>query len=104
MPERSRTIVTGASRPFTTIIPLVCGECGGCGAGAERPHAVPSVTASRHANVRRTDSRSHYTETRMLMRDGLLAEFDHEIAATKRMFRSVPNHLLAWTPHERCRS
>jgi uncharacterized damage-inducible protein DinB len=40
----------------------------------------------------------------MAVRDGLLAEFDHEIAATTRVFRSLPDHLLAWTPHERCRS
>jgi uncharacterized damage-inducible protein DinB len=40
----------------------------------------------------------------MSIRDGLLAEFDHEMAATRRMLRSVPDDRLAWTPHERSRS
>jgi uncharacterized damage-inducible protein DinB len=38
------------------------------------------------------------------MRDALLAEFDHEIASTRRVLRSVPDDRLSWRPHERSRS
>jgi uncharacterized damage-inducible protein DinB len=40
----------------------------------------------------------------MAIRDGLLAEFDHEIAATRRVLRSLPDDRLSWRPHERSRS
>jgi uncharacterized damage-inducible protein DinB len=40
----------------------------------------------------------------MAIRDGLLAEFDHEMAATRRVLKSVPDDRLAWRPHERSRS
>lgn len=34
----------------------------------------------------------------------LLAEFDHEMAATRRLLACVPEAAATWTPHERCRS
>jgi uncharacterized damage-inducible protein DinB len=40
----------------------------------------------------------------MATREGLLAEFDHEMAATRRLFACMPGDKLAWKPHERCRS
>lgn len=40
----------------------------------------------------------------MAIRDGLLAEFDHEMAATARILACVPDDRLAWAPHPRCRS
>jgi uncharacterized damage-inducible protein DinB len=40
----------------------------------------------------------------MAIRDGLLAEFDHEVAVTRRVLRSVPDDRLSWKPHERSRS
>jgi len=40
----------------------------------------------------------------MATREGLLAEFDHEMAATRRLFMCVPDDKLTWKPHERCRS
>jgi uncharacterized damage-inducible protein DinB len=40
----------------------------------------------------------------MALRDGLLAEFDHEVAVTRRLLRSVPDDRLSWKPHERSRS
>jgi len=40
----------------------------------------------------------------MTIRDGLLAEFDHEMAATRRMLRALPDDRLAWKPHDRSRS
>jgi uncharacterized damage-inducible protein DinB len=40
----------------------------------------------------------------MATRDSLLAEFDHEMAATRRVLRCVPDARLAWKPHDRSRS
>jgi uncharacterized damage-inducible protein DinB len=40
----------------------------------------------------------------MATREGLLAEFDHEMAATRRLFACVPDGSLGWKPHERSRS
>jgi uncharacterized damage-inducible protein DinB len=40
----------------------------------------------------------------MATREGLLAEFDHEMAATRRLFACVPDGRLGWKPHERSRS
>jgi uncharacterized damage-inducible protein DinB len=35
------------------------------------------------------------------MKDGLLAEYDHEMATTRRLLERVPQAELAWKPHER---
>ncbi|MFN7915055.1 MAG: DinB family protein [Vicinamibacterales bacterium] len=40
----------------------------------------------------------------MALRDGLLAEFDHEMAATRRLLACVPGDRLDWAPHPRSRS
>jgi uncharacterized damage-inducible protein DinB len=40
----------------------------------------------------------------MPLRDLLLAEFDHEIAATRRLLACVPDAALGWRPHERART
>ena len=37
-------------------------------------------------------------------KDGLLAEFDHEFATARRLLERVPDHKLAWKPHERSMS
>jgi uncharacterized damage-inducible protein DinB len=37
----------------------------------------------------------------MAMKDGLLAEFDHEMGTTRRLLDRVPDAGLAWKPHER---
>jgi uncharacterized damage-inducible protein DinB len=34
----------------------------------------------------------------------LLAEFDHEMAATRRLLACAPDTAAAWKPHDRCRS
>lgn len=36
-----------------------------------------------------------------VVRDWLLAEFDHEMALTRSVLARVPEHAFAWTPHER---
>jgi uncharacterized damage-inducible protein DinB len=39
-----------------------------------------------------------------LIRDVLLSEFDHEIAATRRLLQRLPEAAFAWKPHERSMS
>ena len=36
-----------------------------------------------------------------MLKDALLAEFDHETATTRRLLERVPDDKLAWKPHER---
>lgn len=40
----------------------------------------------------------------MAIREGLLAEFDHEMAATRRVLSCVPDVKLHWRPHDRSRT
>ena len=37
----------------------------------------------------------------MGVRDSLLPDFDHEMAVTRRVLERVPDHALAWRPHEK---
>ncbi len=37
----------------------------------------------------------------MLIKDWLLAEFDHEIGATRRLLERLPDDRLTWTPHDK---
>ena len=37
----------------------------------------------------------------MTIRDTLLTEFDHEMAATRKLVERVPDDRLAWKPHEK---
>lgn len=45
-----------------------------------------------------------YGPARLTLKDGLFAEFDHEMAATRRLLERVPDRLLAWRPHEKSMS
>jgi uncharacterized damage-inducible protein DinB len=40
----------------------------------------------------------------MAMKDGLLAEFDHEMATTRKLLERVPEDRLSWKPHDRSMS
>jgi uncharacterized damage-inducible protein DinB len=40
----------------------------------------------------------------MALKDALLAEFDHEIATTRRLFERIPDDRLSWRPHPRSRT
>jgi uncharacterized damage-inducible protein DinB len=40
----------------------------------------------------------------MPFRQALLAEFDHEMAATRRLLSCIPDQTLGWKPHEKSRS
>ncbi len=37
----------------------------------------------------------------MALKDGLLAEFDHEMGTTRKLLERVPDDKLAWKPHNR---
>jgi uncharacterized damage-inducible protein DinB len=38
------------------------------------------------------------------IKDGLLVEFDHEMATTRKLLERVPDDQLGWKPHEKSRS
>jgi uncharacterized damage-inducible protein DinB len=40
----------------------------------------------------------------MALKDGLLAEFDHEMAATRRLLERLPDDKLTWKPHAKSMS
>jgi uncharacterized damage-inducible protein DinB len=67
------------------------------GGGASRRHAVVAV------HVLAT-STSGSTLPRMAIKDGLLAEFDHEMGTTRRLLERLPDDKLSWKPHEKSMS
>ena len=40
----------------------------------------------------------------MAIKDGLLAEFDHEMGTTRKLLDRVPDDKLSWKPHEKSRT
>lgn len=40
----------------------------------------------------------------MAIKDGLLAEFDHEMATTRKLLERMPEDKLAWKPHDKSMS
>lgn len=40
----------------------------------------------------------------MPLKDGVLAEFDHEIATTRKLLERLPDDKLSWKPHEKSMS
>jgi uncharacterized damage-inducible protein DinB len=40
----------------------------------------------------------------MAIKDGLLAEFDHEMGTTRRLLERVPDEKLSWKPHDKSMS
>jgi uncharacterized damage-inducible protein DinB len=40
----------------------------------------------------------------MAIKDGLLADYDHEMGTTRRLLERVPDDKLSWRPHDRSRS
>src|SRR4029077_17798747 len=40
----------------------------------------------------------------MALKDGMLAEFDHEIATTRKLLERLPDDRLSWKPHEKSMS
>ncbi len=73
------------------MAPLVRGSngVGGCGVDPQ-PATATSASSSRLRA--------------MSIKDGLLAEFDHETATTRKLLERVPDDKLAWKPHPRSMS
>jgi uncharacterized damage-inducible protein DinB len=40
----------------------------------------------------------------MMLRDSLLVEYDHEMAATRKVLERIPDDKLTWKPHDRSRT
>src|SRR6185436_16456496 len=84
--------------PATATVPDTCATSGGA-AGSLRRHAAPASSA---AIAQRAAART--TLGRMALKDGLLAEFDHEMGTTRKLLDRLPDDKLAWKPHDRSMS
>src|SRR5689334_7709516 len=109
MPQRSRTTRTGADSPATVSVPDVIGVSG-AGGGAVRAHAATATSTTSRARpclrVFVANNFRGYT-IRMAIKDGLLAEFDHEMGTTRKLLDRVPEDnpdRLSWKPHARSMS
>jgi uncharacterized damage-inducible protein DinB len=81
------------SEPDTGAIGNAVGSGGGDGAVRLHPAASTHSSTSRRSRL-----------DRMAIRDALLAEFDHEMATTRRLLDRIPDAQLAWKPHEKSMS
>src|SRR5262245_56142643 len=115
MPQRSRVTRTGADNPATATVPHVCAVKGNgaCdvvsrhAATASSPHATIACTTTACMTARMTTTRVTAARTTlgcMALKDGLLAEFDHEMGTTRRLLERVPEEKMSWKPHERSMS
>src|SRR2546422_11235140 len=95
-PQRSRTTRTGADRPGTSVVPETSATRKG-GASA-RPHAA-TVEDARDATIAKT-----IRLRRMAIKDGLLADYDHEMGTTRKLLERLPDDRLAWKPHPKSMS
>src|SRR5262245_57826221 len=99
-PHLSRTMRTGALSPSTAIVPETwgCGHAaaagGAAGRHAETQRIDESVRAANCIRITRTRTLFH-----MALKDGLLAEFDHEMATTRKLLERIPDDKLSWKPH-----
>src|SRR5437764_8405950 len=96
-PHRSRTTATGADRPGTSIVPDTSAMSGR--GGCSRPQPLDAKTAETAKNARK---RSRLR--RMAIKDGLLADYDHEMGTTRKLLERVPDDRLAWKPHPKSMS
>src|SRR6516225_5355580 len=60
-----------------------------------------AIAASANTQNRRTPCG---TLPPMVIKDALLAEYDHEMGTTRRLLERVPEDRLSWKPHERSMS
>src|SRR5882672_2567643 len=89
-PQRSRTTRTGADRPGTSIVPDTSATRGR--GGSARRHAA-TVKNAKTIRLRR-----------MAIKDGLLADYDHEMGTTRKLLERLPDDRLAWKPHPKSMS
>src|SRR5262249_26974592 len=95
-PHRSRTTRTVADNPGTSVAPDTAAtrKAG----GSVRPHAATiknagSATAAGPGRLRL-----------MAIKDGLLADYDHEMGTTRKLLERLPDDKLAWKPHPKSMS
>jgi uncharacterized damage-inducible protein DinB len=89
-PHVSRVTRTGAERPATSTVPE-----SGATAGAD------GCVARLHAGAAMQTAKQASTLSRMAIKEGLLAEYDHEMGTTRRLLERIPDHKLAWKPHDK---
>lgn len=78
------------------MVPEICGSTaeGGAGAVDWDPHpTLPQISATLTPVVRL-----------LMMKDALLAEYDHEISTTRKLLERIPGDKLTWKPHVRSMS
>ena len=80
------------------MVPDTCATSGG--AGPDLRQAADGHSAPRAASA----SNGGTTLGRMAIKDGLLAEFDHEMGTTRRLLDRLPDEKLSWKPHEKSMS
>jgi len=77
-------------------VPEICGSIaeGGDGAPVRDPHPMLLQNSATLRKAVRL----------LMMKDGLLAEFDHEISTTRKLLERIPDDKLTWKPHVRSMS
>lgn len=73
------------------MVPEICGstgEGGEVGAGRSRQPTLHEISATL-SKVKRF----------LMLKDGLLAEYDHEISTTRKLLERIPDDTLSWKPH-----
>src|SRR5205823_6197437 len=94
------TTRTGADRPGTSIVPDTSAMSGR--GGCSRPQPLDAKTAETAETARNARKRSRLR--RMAIKDGLLADYDHEMGTTRKLLERVPDDRLAWKPHPKSMS
>lgn len=77
-------------------MPATGANRGSLGDGGVALHAAENDETQRRTNHRRAESN---TLARMALKDGLLAEYDHEVGTTRRLLDRLPDDKLGWKPH-----
>src|SRR5262245_48565048 len=100
-PQRSRTTRTGADRPSSPNVPDGCAASGRGSRSAARPHAIVVRVSAMQKSA---GARGRIRLSPMAIKDGLLAEFDHEMGTTRKLLDRIPDDRLSWKPHEKSMS
>src|SRR5689334_12349303 len=107
MPHRSRTTRTGADSASTASVPEMPSGSGAGDSIFRQPpiaaHSSATAATARHRSRARTPA-ARSTLTVMTIKDGLLADYDHEIGTTRRLLERVPDDRLSWKPHPKSMS
>src|SRR5260221_13790008 len=107
-PRRSRFTRIGPDRPIPSRVPETSATSGG---GSARPNAdaarVRNDKAAKTATVDpslRALRALHSRLPAMAIKDGLLADYDHEMGTTRKLLERLPDDKLSWKPHAKSMS